>query len=158
MYETFISQLCMYEKAARILSKVYLFIFLLPPLKLQEILHEVKKAIQTMTTDYDIVIKRLHLYYDMKLVTFGINGDRTLIIQFPVFIQPYMQQPLILYKIETVPALIVDQNKQANSYMHLQINRPYMLSILKLIFWLDSKNSEHTKRWVTNFIVMNSSW
>ena len=23
--------------------------------------------------DYDIVIKRLHLYYDMKLVTFGID-------------------------------------------------------------------------------------
>ena len=78
-----------------------------------------------MNPDYDIVIKRLHLYYDMKLVTFGTDRDRNLIIQFPLFVQLYMQQPLILYQIETVPVPIVDQNKQENSYIHLQINRPY---------------------------------
>ena len=54
----------------------------------------------------------------MKLVTFGIDTGRHLIIQFPVFIQPYTQQPLILYQIETVPIPIIDQNKQAHSYMH----------------------------------------
>ena len=65
-----------------------------------------------MNPDYDIIIKRLHLYHDMKLVTFGVDRDRNLIIQFPVFIQPYTQQPLILYQIETVPVPIVDKNKQ----------------------------------------------
>ena len=44
----------------------------------------------------------------MKLVTFGIDKDRNLIIQFPVFIQPYTQQPLTLYQIETVPVPIKD--------------------------------------------------
>ena len=34
--------------------------------KLQEILNAAKKAIQTTSPDYDIVIKRLYLYYDMK--------------------------------------------------------------------------------------------
>ena len=68
-----------------------------------------------MNPDYDIVIKRLHLYYDMKLVTFGIDRDKNLIIQFPVFIQPYTQQPLILCQLETVPVLIIDQNTQAAS-------------------------------------------
>ena len=72
MYEEFINQLCIYAKVIRILLRGYLPISLLPPLKLQEIL-EVKKAIQTTIPDYDIVIKRLHLYYDMKLVTFGID-------------------------------------------------------------------------------------
>ena len=37
-----------------------------------------------------------------------------------------MQQPLILYQIETVPFPIVDQTKQENSYTHLQIDRPYI--------------------------------
>ena len=60
----------------------------------------------------------------MKLVTVGIDKERNLIIQFPVFIQPYMQQPLILYQIETVPVPIIDQNKQAHSYTHLQIDKP----------------------------------
>ena len=31
----------------------------------------------------------------MKPVTFGIDNDKNLIVQFPVFIQPYTQQPLI---------------------------------------------------------------
>ena len=62
------------------------------------------------------MIKRLHLYYDMKLVTFRIDKKRNLIIQFPIFVQPYTQQPLILYQIETVPVPIVDKNTKANLY------------------------------------------
>ena len=122
-YEAFISQLRVYEKAVGILSKGYLPISLFHPSKLQEILCKVKKAIQTMNPDYDI--KKLHLYYDMKLVTFGINRDRNLIIQFLIFIQPYIKQPLILYQIETIPVSIMGPIKQTNSYTHLQINRPY---------------------------------
>ena len=45
----------------------------------------------------------------MKLVTFRIDRKRNLIIQFPVFIQPYTQQPLILYQLETVPVPIADK-------------------------------------------------
>ena len=47
-------------------------------------------------------------------------------MQFPVFIQPYSQQLLILYQTATVPVPIIDQNIQAQSYTHLQINRPYI--------------------------------
>ena len=86
-----------------------------------------KKTIQTTNPDYDIVIKRLYLYDDIKLVTFGIDKVRNLIIQFPVFVQPYMQQPLILYQREKVPVPIVDQNKQANFYTHFQKSRPYIV-------------------------------
>ena len=38
----------------------------------------------------------------MKLVSSGIDRKRNLIIQFPVFVQPYTQQPLTLYQPETV--------------------------------------------------------
>ena len=41
-------------------------------------------------------------------------------------IQPYTQQLLILYQIETVPAPIIDQNMQAHSYTHLQVDRLYI--------------------------------
>ena len=74
--------------------------------------------------DYDLEIDRLHLYYGMQLVTFDIIKDKYLIGQFPVFIQPYTQQPLILYQIETVPVPIIDQNTQAQSNMHLQFIKP----------------------------------
>ena len=62
----------------------------------------------------------------MQLVTFGIDTDRNVIVQFPVFVQPYTQQPLILYQLETVPVPILDQNDRAHSYMHLQVKKPYI--------------------------------
>ena len=68
----------------------------------------------------------------MKLVTFGTDKDRNLIIQFPIFIQPYTQQPLILYQLQTVPLPIIDENPNAQSYTELKIKKPYIL-ILELI-------------------------
>ena len=41
-----------------------------------------------------------------------------------VFVQPYTQQPLILYQLETVPIPILDQNDRADSYKHLQVEKP----------------------------------
>ena len=69
------------------------------------------------------MIKRLQLYYDMKLVPFGIDKNIHLIIQFPIFVQPYTQELLILYQLETVPVPIVDKNTKANSYTQLQIKK-----------------------------------
>ena len=100
-------------------------ISLVTPSKLRGILNEVKTAIWKTNPDYDLVIDRLHLYYDMQLVTFGIDKDKNLIIQFSVFVQLYMQQPLILYQLETVPVPVIDQNTQGQSYTHLQVNKPY---------------------------------
>ena len=62
----------------------------------------------------------------MKLVTLGIDKKRNLIIQFPIFVQPYTQQPLILYQLETVPVLVVDKNTKANSYMEILVKKPYI--------------------------------
>ena len=45
----------------------------------------------------------------MQLVTFGINKDKNLIVQFPIFIQPYTQQPLILYQLETLLVPIIEK-------------------------------------------------
>ena len=76
--------------------------------------------------DYDLVLTRLYFYYDMKLVTFGIDHQRNLIVQFPVFVQPYTQNRLIMYQIETVPVPILDQNEQVQSYTQLKIDKPYI--------------------------------
>ena len=82
--------------------------------------------IRKTNPDYNLVIERLHLYYDVKLVTFGIDKERNLIMQFQVFIQSDTEQPQILHQIETVAIPIIDQNKQAHSYMHIQIDKPYI--------------------------------
>ena len=101
LYRELITQLHTYISAIRILAKGYLSNVLITPKKLQEMLSEVKKSLFIINPDYTLVLDRLHLYYDMQLVTFGIDSNMNLVIQFPVFIQPYTQKPLILYQLET---------------------------------------------------------
>ena len=74
---------------------------------LETILQQVKAALAKTNKNYDLVLNILYLYYDMKLVTFGIDHDKNLIIQFPVFVEPYMQTRLTLFQIETVPVPIL---------------------------------------------------
>ena len=62
----------------------------------------------------------------MKVVTFGIDDQKNLIIQFPVFVQPYTQTRLTLYQIETVPVPILDANNKVQSYTQLKIEKPYI--------------------------------
>ena len=76
MYKEFMTQLHINPKAIRVLAKGYLPILLIMPITLKEILDAVRTTIQRMNPYYDLVIKSLHLYYDMKLVTFGIDVDR----------------------------------------------------------------------------------
>ena len=66
------------------------------------------------------------MYYDMPLVTFGVDRNMNLVIQFPIFIQPFIQELLLLYQIETVLVPILDTNTEANSNTHLQVNKPYI--------------------------------
>ena len=59
-------------------------------------------------------------------MTFGIDNQRNLIVQFPVFVQLCSQKRLIMYQIETVPVPILDKNEQAHSYTELKIEKPYI--------------------------------
>ena len=126
LYRELITQLHAYVSAIRILAKGYLPNTLIKPERLQQILTEVKRSLHITSPDYDLVLDKLHLYYDMQLITFGVDNDMNLIIQFPVLIQPYAQKPLILYQLETVPVPILEQNIKTQSYTHLRINKPYI--------------------------------
>ena len=107
--------------------KGYLPSSLITPRKLQGILAEVEKSLQHTNPDYALVLERLHLYYNMQLVKFGIDKDMSLVIQFPVFIQLYTQKYLILYQLETVPVPMLDTNTEAQSYTNLKVRKPYLV-------------------------------
>ena len=62
----------------------------------------------------------------MQLVTFGIDREMNLVIQLLVFTQPCIQKPFILYQLETVPVPILDTKREAQSYTHLHVNKPYI--------------------------------
>ena len=126
MYRELITQLHTYVLAIRILMKGYLPNTLIKPDKLQDYSNISQKLLHINNQDYTLVLDRLHLCYDIQLITIGIDKDMNIVIQFPVVIQPYTQKPLILYQLETVPVPILDRNNEAQSYMHLQVRKPYI--------------------------------
>ena len=62
----------------------------------------------------------------MKLVMFGIDSQKNLIIQFPVFVQPYTQTKLTLHQIEMVQVPILDDSNKIQFYTQLKIEIPYI--------------------------------
>ena len=96
--------------------------------------------------NYGLVLKGMYKYYDMKLVTFGIDQDRNLIIQFPVFIQLYTQKPLTLYQIEIIPVLILHMNKKADSYTWIRRDKPYIALNLDTYISICSKELRTCKQ------------
>ena len=63
-----------------ILFTGYLPISLIPPSQLNDMITLVKKVVTETNPEYDLVTKRLHFYYNMHLVTFGIDSISDLII------------------------------------------------------------------------------
>ena len=102
------------------LSKRYLPISLLSPFKLQEILNKVKKALHVTSPDYEIIIKRLYLYCDMKLVTFG---D----ISISCFHWVKYWKKTYFVSSWNCASTIVDLNGKGNLYIKLQVEKPNIL-------------------------------
>ena len=80
LYRELTIQLKAYLSAIRILSKGYLLTTLIRPNKLQDILAEVRRSLHQTNPDYTLVFDKLHMYYDMPLVTFGVDRNMNLVI------------------------------------------------------------------------------
>ena len=83
-------------------------------------------AIAKSNKDYDLVLTRLYLLLWHETGDIWNRQPKDLIVQFPVFVQPYTQKRLIMYQIETVLVPILDENKQVHSYTELKIEKPYI--------------------------------
>ena len=100
--------------AVRILSKGYLPASLFPPTILHRITSNALQMVQRKNPDYVLMIKHVTEYYDMKMVTFGVNDGEELVVAFPVFVQDHTRESMTLYELETVKVPITDTNLAAN--------------------------------------------
>ena len=89
IYGVMIHKLEQFIEALDILSAGHLPITLVSPTQMTHMLYQVKRAIQKTNTDYTLLFPDLYYCYDMKLVSFGCDKDFKLLLQFPVFIEPY---------------------------------------------------------------------
>ena len=84
--------------------------------------------IKAQNPDYVLALPHITDYYDMRLVTFGLDDQGKLVICFPIFIKEYKKEPMTLYQIETVKVPIKDTSTEAHSYTKTAITKPYLAS------------------------------
>ena len=111
--------------AVEILSRGYLPASLFPPSTLCRITSNALQMVQKKNPDYVLTIKHVTEYYDMKMVTFGVNDGEELLVTFPVFVQDHTRESMTLYELETVKVPITDTNLAANSYTEVKTSKPY---------------------------------
>ena len=112
--------------AVRILSKGYLPASLFPPTTLRRITSNALQLVQKKNLDYVLTTKHVTEYYDMKMVTFGVNDGEELVVAFPVFVQDHTRESMTLYELETVKVPITDTNLAANSCTEVKTSKTYI--------------------------------
>ena len=109
-----------------ILSTGHLPPLLFPPTVLQNITANAIEMVCKTHPDYALAIEHITEYYDMKLATFGLDSDGSMVVAFPVFVKDHASEPKTLYEIEMVKVPIPDQNKEADSYSEVKYSKPYL--------------------------------
>ena len=124
--ENLINELRLLLRSIAILSKGYLPPQLFSPTDIVRISQAALNMVKQGHPDYVLAIPQASSYYDMRLVTFGIDEDDRLVVCFPIFVKDFSRKSMTLYQIETVPVPIVDKNLEANSYSQAILKKPYI--------------------------------
>lgn len=95
--------------------------------RLENMIEQVKETLEQMGSHYIPTVSAINDYYDMKLASYYVDTTRnTLIISFPIFINPNNKLPYRLWEIETAYVPIPDLNLTAHSYTRVQMEKPYI--------------------------------
>ena len=128
LYEALVTEVKLLLRSIAILSKGYLPPQLFPPTTLVEISQRAITMIKHRNPDYVLALPHITDYYDMRLVTFGLDDQGRLVVCFPIFIKDFKKEPMTLYQLETVKVPIKDQNVHADSYTEVAVTKPYLAS------------------------------
>ena len=124
--ENLISELRLLLRSRAILSRGYPIPQLFSPKDIVRISQTALSMIKNKHPDYVLAIPQASSYYDMRLVTFGIDEEDRLVVCFPIFVKDFSRKPMALYQIETVPVSMLDINEEASSYTQAVMNKPYI--------------------------------
>ena len=130
-YEQIIVELYNLMDALDNLSTGHLSHHAVSPEVLKGFLAEIKTFLKEYHPDYELVTEDIVDYYNMNFNTFGYENG-TLAVEVPIFLKPRVQEPLLLYQVETVPVpyhinpdLAQGKEKQ-NSYTWIRPEKPLL--------------------------------
>ena len=128
LYEALVTELRLLLRSIAILSKGYLPPQMFPPTTLVRTSEKAIAMMKEKNPDYVLALSHINDYYDMRMVTFGVDDQDKLVICFPIFIKDFKKEPMTLHQIETVKVPITDDNEKANSYTEVITTKPYLAS------------------------------
>ena len=126
LYEWLLCHLQDFLDSIDILSTGHLPPELFPPTVLQNVTANAIEMLCKTHPDYALAIKHITKYYDMKLATFGLDSDDSMVVAFPVFVKDHASEPKTLYEIEMVKVPIPDKNAEADNYSEVKYSKPYL--------------------------------
>ena len=80
---------------------------LFSPTDLVKISVEALHMIQKKHPDYVLAIPEATSYYDMRLVTFGIDDEERLVVCFPIFVKDFNREHLPCIKLKQYQCLLL---------------------------------------------------
>ena len=140
-----------------ILSTRHLPPELFPPTVLQNVTANAIEMVCKTHPDYALAIRHITEYYDMKLATFGLDSDGSMVVAFPVFVKDHASEPKTLYEIEMVKVPIPNRNTEADSYSEVKYSKPYLAINEDYYIQLRIQEFECANRLGTHITVRNCS-
>ena len=102
LYESILSELDHFLDALDNLSNNQLSHSVTPPKEMSDLIIHVNEVLSTQYPNYELVVSRVHDYYNLPFSTFACQGN-TLMVHISFYIKLINQEPLHMYEIKSIP-------------------------------------------------------
>ena len=102
LYESILSELDHFLDALDNLSNNQLSHSVIPPKEMNNLIAHVNEILKTQYSNYELVVSRVHDYYNLPFSTFACQGN-TLMVHISFYIKPINLESLHMYEIKSIP-------------------------------------------------------
>ena len=102
LYESILSELHHFPDALDNLSNNQLLHSVIPPKEMSDLIAHVNEVLKTQYPNYELVVSKVHDYYNLPFSTFAYQGN-TLMIHISFYIKQINLESLHMYEIKSIP-------------------------------------------------------
>ena len=102
LYEGILSELDHFLYSLDNVSNNQLSHSVIPPKEMSDLIVHVNEVLKTQYPNYELVVSKVHDYYNLPFSTFACQGN-TLMIHISFYIKPINQESLYMYEIKSIP-------------------------------------------------------
>ena len=102
LYESILSELDHFLHALDNLSKNQISHSVIPTKEMSDLIVHVSEVLKTQYPNYELVVSKVHDYYNLSFSTFACQGN-TLMIHISFYIKPSSLESLYMYEINSIP-------------------------------------------------------